>query len=208
MPVDNNTSFFTPQYNLPQPTRANPSKDSTSLPDELFDSQAAQDLKRVFPKGVPDSFYEDQATVEVYGPPAPGEEQDYEPNQFNFDFNFEPEGLEYDPEFDNAPVLYDLNDPRHPNNGGSQDPNYDRYQKATKREFVDNLRTGLREQLGQRGATVVEAGVGLAHIATGGKVKHSFDTSGFIPRSKLSISASVEGEAQVRFRVALGGGSR
>lgn len=83
-----------------------------------------------------------------------------------------------------------------------------RYQEEVRhnrKALINGVREGLEDTLGEGGARGVELGVGLAYVATGGKVEHTFDTSNFAPRSKLSISANVKGEARIEFKMPLGG---
>lgn len=201
MPVENNRPVLIP-YATQQSVPSQPTNNE-QIPEELFMSEAAQDLRRAYPDGLPDTFYQDQqsGTLEA--------REDYsfleEDVRFqDFEFRHESNDSTFDPSA--PPVLYDLHDPRNPINGG-EDPAYKRYQSQNRRQAVDAVRSNLRTAIGERGATLVEASIGLAHIATGGSVKHSFDTSGFIPRSKLSISASFDGEARMRFKIPLGGGT-
>lgn len=77
----------------------------------------------------------------------------------------------------------------------------------TRGEFVDNVRSGLRDSLGENGASTVEALAGAAYLANGGKVKVSHDTTVFNQPAQIDFSASARhgGTVGIGFRMNLGG---
>lgn len=77
----------------------------------------------------------------------------------------------------------------------------------TRGEFVDQVRDGLHDSLGDGAATGVETLAGAAYLATGGKVKVSRETQLFNQPAQIDFTASARhgGTVGIGFKMKLGG---
>lgn len=62
-------------------------------------------------------------------------------------------------------------------------------------EFIDGLRGKFEGTLGKPLARTLEAGAGLAYVATGGDISYTLNTSKILPHSRLELGGSVKGSA-------------
>lgn len=61
--------------------------------------------------------------------------------------------------------------------------------------FIDGLRGKFEGTLGKPLARTLEAGAGLAYVATGGDISYTLNTAKILPHSRLELGGSVKGSA-------------